>query len=227
MHLREETVKKKPVFYTEAAYVFGILLLALGTALMEKADFGMSMVVAPAYLIYLKASGTLPWFSFGMAEYCFQALLLILLAVRMRRFRVMYLFSFVTAVIYGLVLDGMMSLTAALPAEGLAGRAVWFLSGLFLCAVGVALLFRTYIAPEAYELVVSAYLILSDSETKRRKVIYLVFSIATQGGGYHPYDARFAGLRLGHTVVELAVDSPRLQGRSKPQQECRHGITPM
>ena len=44
----------KRTFYTEGAYVIGIISLAFGTALMEKADFGMSMVVAPAYLIYLK-----------------------------------------------------------------------------------------------------------------------------------------------------------------------------
>ena len=40
----------KRTFYTETAYAIGIVALALGTALMEKADYGMSMVVAPAYL---------------------------------------------------------------------------------------------------------------------------------------------------------------------------------
>lgn len=44
------------MFYTEAAYFIGLVTLALGTALMERADFGMSMVVAPAYLVYLKVS---------------------------------------------------------------------------------------------------------------------------------------------------------------------------
>ena len=44
----------KRVFYCEVAYVLGLVVLAVGTALMEKADFGMSMVVAPAYLLYLK-----------------------------------------------------------------------------------------------------------------------------------------------------------------------------
>ena len=38
-------------FYTEAAYFIGLIMLALGTAFMERADFGMSMVVAPAYPI--------------------------------------------------------------------------------------------------------------------------------------------------------------------------------
>ena len=42
---------KKRLFYTELAYLFGILAIALGTAFMERADFGMSMVVAPAYVL--------------------------------------------------------------------------------------------------------------------------------------------------------------------------------
>ena len=67
----------KRTFFTEMAYVIGVITLAFGTALMERADFGMSMVVAPAYLIYLKISEYFSWFSFGMAEYCFQAFLIL------------------------------------------------------------------------------------------------------------------------------------------------------
>lgn len=42
----------KRTFSTELAYVFGIVFVARGVVLMEKADFGVSMVVAPAYLLY-------------------------------------------------------------------------------------------------------------------------------------------------------------------------------
>ena len=49
-------MKGKRILYSEPAYFVGIFVLALGTALMEKADFGMSMVVAPAYLLHLKIS---------------------------------------------------------------------------------------------------------------------------------------------------------------------------
>ncbi len=145
---------KKRMFYTEAAYVCGILILALGTALMERADFGVSMVVAPAYLIHLKVSQVLPFFSFGMAEYSLQAVVLILLAVILRRFRISYLFSFVTAVLYGLALDGFILLIALFPVEALAVRLAFFVLGMLCCALGVSLFFHTYISPEAYELFV-------------------------------------------------------------------------
>lgn len=73
------------MFYSEAAYAVGIVVLALGTSMMERADFGMSMIVAPAYLIHLKVSQLLPFFSFGVSEYVFQALLLVVTALVIRR----------------------------------------------------------------------------------------------------------------------------------------------
>jgi uncharacterized membrane protein YczE len=147
-------MKTKKVCFTELAYILGILILAIGTAMMEKADFGMSMVVAPAYLLHLKLSQIFPFFSFGMAEYVFQAFLLIVLSIVLRRFKRSYLLSFVTAVIYGLVLDGAMLAIGLLPGDSIVLRIVWFVAGMVLCSVGVALLFHTYIAPEAYELFV-------------------------------------------------------------------------
>ena len=147
-------MKQKKIFYNEWAYVFGIIFLALGTALMEKADFGMSMVVAPAYLVYLKVSQYLSFFTFGMAEYCLQAVILLLLTLVLRRFRVSYLFSFVTAVVYGCILDLDMLLVALIPCETIWGRVLFYVLGMVVCAVGVSLLFHTYISPEAYELCV-------------------------------------------------------------------------
>lgn len=145
---------KKRVFSTEAAYVLGMAILAVGTALMEKADFGMSMVVAPAYILHLKLVQFLPFFSFGMAEYTLQAALLCVMMIVLRKFRLSFLFSFVTAVIYGLMLDGALMLASPLPAGGMALRAVYYAAGMALCSVGVAMLFRTYISPEVYELFV-------------------------------------------------------------------------
>jgi uncharacterized membrane protein YczE len=145
---------KKRVFYTEAAYLIGIIALALGTAFMEKADFGVSMVVAPAYLLYLKLSLVFPFVTFGMAEYTLQAFLLIVLSFVLRRFRVSYLFSFVTAVLYGFTLDGCMAWVALIPADAIVVRLFLFFSGMLVCAAGVSLLFHTYIAPEVYELAV-------------------------------------------------------------------------
>ncbi len=145
---------KKRKFSSESAYVLGILLVAMGVVLMEKGDFGVSMVVAPAYLLYRWLSPSLPFVTFGMAEYCLQAVLLLVMTLLIRRFRLSYLFSFVTAVIYGLVLDGFMALGALLPADDLRLRLLYYILGMLLCSAGVSAMFHTYISPEVYELFV-------------------------------------------------------------------------
>lgn len=163
---------RKRTFYTELAYVFGIIGLALGTALMVKADFGVSMVVAPAYLLYLKLSQTWSFITFGMAEYALQACLLLAMVIVLRQFKVSYLFSFVTAVIYGFTLDGCMTLVAQFTAAGMAWRIIFYIIGLLLCALGVALIFHTYIAPEVYELFVKKVSAKMHKDINHFKVTY-------------------------------------------------------
>ena len=198
-------MKPKKVCYTELAWLIGIAVLALGTALMERADFGLSMVVAPAYLLHLKLSQALPWFSFGAAEYALQALLLAGLALVMGRFKRGYLFSFATAAVYGLALDGAIRGVSLLPWAGIAGRAVCFFSGQLLGALGIAFLFHTYLAPEAYELVVRELSGKLGAPISRVKTIYdgcscltaILLSFAFFGFG------RFEGVKLGTVFCAL------------------------
>lgn len=148
---------KKKVFYTEVAYLIGIVGIALGVGFMERADFGLSMVVAPAYVLH-RAISAVPgfeFFSFGVAEYTLQAVLLLLMAAIIRRFRLSYLFSFVTAVVYGYVLDLILLLMPQVDAENYALRVLFFVIGELCCSVGVSMMFHTYISPEVYELLVS------------------------------------------------------------------------
>ena len=147
-------MKTKRVFFTEFAYVVGMIALAFGTALMEQADFGMSMVVAPAYVIHLKLSQYFPWYSFGVSEYIFQAVLLIVIFLVLGKFKKSYLFSFITAVIYGFTLDLSISIVSLIPACTTAARLAYYVFGMIFCAIGVSMFFHSYISPEAYELFV-------------------------------------------------------------------------
>ena len=146
-------IVKKRTLYREVAYFLGIFLLSLGAACMERADFGMSMVIAPAYLIHLKVVPLLPWFSFGVAESLFQAALLVLMCLIIRKFHVSYLLSFVTAMLYGVALDLSVWLIHFIPSP-MAVRIVLYVVGCLLTSAGVAFFFRTYIAPEVFELFV-------------------------------------------------------------------------
>lgn len=140
----------KKIFYCEASYFLGLVLLAFGASLMTRADFGLSMIVAPAFII----SEFFSFMTFGMAEYMFQALLLILLVIFVRRFKFTYLLSFLTAVCYGLMLDGCLYLLAFLGEINIAVRIMFYLIGLFTTSLGVAFMFHTYISAEVYELFV-------------------------------------------------------------------------
>lgn len=167
---------KKKVFYTEFSYALGLIIMAFAAAFTEKADFGMSMVVAPAYILHLKVSELLPWFTFGVAEYVFQGILVLLTVIVMRKFKKSYLFSFVTAVLYGTLLDMAMGIISSLPDEGFVIRVLWYVIGTVLCSLAVSLFFHTYISPEAYELIVKELSAKFGYDINKVKTAYDCFS---------------------------------------------------
>lgn len=168
---------KKNVFYTELSYVLGLVIMAFAAAFTEKANFGMSMVVAPAYILHLKVSQFLPWFTFGVAEYVFQGLLVLLTIVVMGRFKASYLFSFVTALIYGTLLDVAIQIIAGLPENTFAIRILWYVLGTVLCSFAVSLFFHTYLSPEAYELIVKELSAKFGCDINKVKTVYDCFSV--------------------------------------------------
>ena len=135
----------------EAAYGFGILLMAIGVACVSASNFGYSMIVAPVYLIFAALDGVL---SFGTVEYLFQGALLLLLCLVLRRFCWQYLLSFFTAVLYGYTFDLMRWLVSFVPADTLPARILFFAVGTVSISISGALFVRTYLAPEVYELFV-------------------------------------------------------------------------
>ena len=207
---------QKKTFYTELAYALGIIALALGTALMEKSNFGVSMIVAPAYLTYLKVSQYLPFFTFGMAEYILQGLLVVLLCVVLRKFRLSYFFSFVTAVVYGIMLDGFMLIMDSFAADGMALRAVLYASGLLSCSLGVSMVFHTYIPPEAYELFVKEISKKIGMNINVFKTIFdctcMLIGVALSFAFFGMW--HFEGVKVG-TVLCAFVNGPIIGGFTK------------
>lgn len=165
---------KKPVFFTELAYVFGLWMLAWGTAGMVWADFGISMVVAPAYILHLALVDVWSWFSFGIGEYVFQAILLLLMILLLRKIKLSYFLSFLSAVFYGLLLDAGLALVGrVLPADPnfTVRMIVYIVGNLFVCG-GVAMMFKTYLPPEVYELFVKEVVNRTGMKLQVFKTIY-------------------------------------------------------
>lgn len=154
----KNTVKKKIRISSELTYILAIVLLALAVAILTTADFGISMVVAPAYLLSLKIGAI----TFGQAEYIIQAGVFIVLCFVLKKFRPVYLMSFATCLIYGAVLDLWRLIPCFNPSVtepgsmAMAYRIPMFIAGVLLTSFSVALFFKTYLYPQVYDFFVKA-----------------------------------------------------------------------
>ena len=151
-------MNKKP-FCSELIYLLSIIIISFSVAMLTAADFGISMVVAPAYIV----SQALPFLTFGQAEYVVQGALFILMCLLMRRIKAPFFFSFVTCLIYGLFLDlwriiipTFNPLVCAPGSMQLWVRIVFFVVGELLTTLAVALSFKSYLYPQVYDFFVSA-----------------------------------------------------------------------
>ncbi len=143
---------KKFNISTELTYIVAILLTAIATAFTVRANFGVSMVVAPARLIFLKLKPILPFLTFGMTEYTFQALLIFTMMIAIRKFKFSFFFSIATAVIYGFTYDLVEKLVILIPNDTIYVRILCYVLGVCIISLSVALFFKTYISAEAYEM---------------------------------------------------------------------------
>lgn len=168
---------KKLLFYTEVSYLLGLLLLAFGTALTAYGGFGISMVVAPAYVLHLFLSQFFPFFTFGMAEYTLQAIILLSMMLILRKAKLTYLLSFGVAILYGFALDGAMQLTAYLPEQMLV-KVIAYVVGAIICCGAIALLFCSYLPPAAYEMFVKEAALKWSKPLDKIKTLYDMASLA-------------------------------------------------
>lgn len=166
---------KKITVSTELAYVLALIALAIGAALMTKAELGITMILAPSFVIYENLEAYLPsWFEQGTLEYIWEGLLLLTMMLIVRRAKWSYLFAFVTAVIFGYMLDGCNALAESLPVST-AWNYAYFVLGVIVCSVGVALVFRTYISPLVHELLLKEIASKFNVPGHRVKMVYDIF----------------------------------------------------
>ena len=196
---------KKPVFYTEIAFVVSLLLLALGTALMVRGDFGVSMVTAPAYVLHLKISQVFPFYTFGVAEYSTQMLALLLMVLLVRRLKFGYLLTFATAIVYGGLMDTAITVINLIPADGVLMRVALYIPGLLICSAAIALILRSYFPPAAYELFVKETSAKWKKPLKTVKTVYDCVSLVIAVALSLIFFGKLEGVGVG-TVVSAFVN---------------------
>ncbi|MBR5472848.1 MAG: hypothetical protein IKU82_02545 [Clostridia bacterium] len=157
---------KKIKIYSELVYIFAQLGLTLSVAIMAAADFGVSMIVAPAYILSEKINiiniGAFSHeLTFGEWSYITQGVLFIAFCIAMKKVKLTYFVSFLTCVIYGYILDMWQKIIPILNPDIVpAGsmdlwiRVVMFIVGEVFTAFSVMLFFKSYIYPQVVDLFV-------------------------------------------------------------------------
>lgn len=186
-------------------WIFGIALCCLGICLCTKADFGLSMISAPPYIIHVKLRELFPWYTQGMSEYIWEAFLFIVLCIIIRRFKVKGLLSFLTAVLSGFVIDGWFLLLGGnAPYESLAGRIIAFVIGAPIISLAIAFVFRTTLPPQVYELNVSEiskrFGLKLDKVKLGNDIIMLVISVSLS----LILTGKLTGIGIGTVIVTFA-----------------------
>lgn len=140
---------------SELLWIFGTLFVALGVSICSKADLGVSMIAAPAFVISEAISSLWSGFSVGVTEYIIQGILLVVLCLVIRKFDWRYLLGFAVAVLYGYTLDFFLWALGGLSFNAVWLRYVMLIIGDIVTATGVACFFRTYMPLQIYELFVA------------------------------------------------------------------------
>ena len=154
-----------------------MVLCPLGVALSARAGFGVSMIEAPVYVTYLRLSQSFPKFTFGMAEYLVQALVLILLCVLIKKFKAGYLLSFGTAVLFGVILDAWRNVIGVGVYENTGIRILACVASIVIVSFSIACFFRTDLPPEVWEVFVKEYSVNKNKKITRVKWIYDISSL--------------------------------------------------
>lgn len=146
---------KKLTKMNEAAWCMGLILCSLGISLATKAGLGLSMIAAPPYIIHIKMIKYFSFYTQGTSEYIFEGILLVVLCIIVRRFKLRYLLSFVTAVIFGKLIDMWLYFFGGSAVfSDMAIRIAAFYASVVCVSTAVAFYFRTRMPLTIYELIV-------------------------------------------------------------------------
>ncbi len=195
---------KKITLHSEIAYLLANVILAFSVAMTAAADFGVSMIVAPAYILHLKIG----FLTFGQCEYLVQGVLFCVFCLLMRKVRLVYFSSFLTCLFYGAILDLWRAVIPAFnPAVTAPGsfsfpvRLLLFGAGELLTAFSIALFFKVYLYPQVVDFFVKGVSLRFKLDLTRFKMIcdgsMLLLSLALSLIFFHG----FRGIGWGTLVL--------------------------
>ena len=143
-------MKKKITKMGEASWVVGNILCAIGNCLVSKSAFGLSAIIAPAFIMHEKIG----FLTVGVCEYIIQGVLLTLCCILIGKFKGKFIATICNILFYGACFDIVNSLLSSITPVSIVSRILVAAIGTLITGFAIALMLRTYIPPSAYEIFV-------------------------------------------------------------------------
>lgn len=183
----------------ELTFLLAIIIMPFSIAISTKADLGLSMIAAPTYIISEKVS----FLTYGQTEYIVQTTVLALMCIAVGKLRWSYLTSFLTAIVYGSILDFFIWCLKDISLTAMWMRIVVFIIGMILTSLSVALFMNTYLAPCAYDYFVRTVVTEKKLDLRKFKLgfdfCFLILGIILTLALFH----KFIGVTWGTIVIAV------------------------
>ena len=148
--LVEVNKMKKKTINSELVYLFAIIILSFSIDLMTIANMGLSAINGPAYILSKK----IDLLTYGQAEYIVEGIVFIIFCVLMKKFKITYLSSFITGILYATMADVWKIIFPFFQNQYeicFQLRIIYFLIGFILSAIAIALFYKSYLYPQIYD----------------------------------------------------------------------------
>lgn len=199
---------KKIKIYSELVYIVALFGLPFSVAMLAAADFGVSMIVAPAYILSQKFT----IFTFGQWDYIVQAFLFVAFCIAMKKFKFTYFVSFITCVLYGTILDMWRAIIPLFNPEitppgsmDLWQRLVMFVVGELITGFTVMLFFKSYIYPQVCDLFVKGIVEKYNLNKIKAKRVFDFSCLALSIVLTLVFFKSFVGIKLGTAVIAVCT----------------------
>lgn len=181
-------MNKKLIKLGEASWVVGNILCAIGNCFVSKSAFGLSAIIAPAFILNRKIG----FLTVGVCEWIIQGLLLALCCIIIGKFKGKFIATICNIIFYGACFDLVDLLFSFIVPTTIPARILIAAVGMIITGLGVALMLRTYIPPAAYEIFVKEIAEAKGFNMPKVKLVFdasmlaltLILMFALLGGFY-------------------------------------------
>ena len=195
---------KRTIKLGEVSWIIGNILCAFGNCLVSKSAYGLSAIIAPAFILNRKIG----FLTVGFCEYIIQGLLLLLCCIIIGKFKGKFIATICNIIFYGACFDLINTFLGFLQPANMISRIIVASLGMMITGFGVALMLRTYIPPSIYEIFVKEVAEAKGFDINKMKLVFdasmLALSLVLMFVLLGEFDFEFIGVI---TVISAFLNS--------------------